>query len=208
MKSKKSINILGAGIGGLTSAFVLSKSGYIVNIFEKKTDIGSPFPFHYNVIRNYNNHEIYHKLSNMGLKISPLKIVSDSIRISPNYHFKISGNLYYLFERGASSYSLESQIYRQLIDNPNVHFYFNQRDVVECEIISTGIPMKKANIFGVGYKYIPVNNNEVDNKVIVFYDNNISPNGYLCILPGESAYMLLSVSFTEKSVETLFRIRN
>ena len=43
MKSSKHIKILGAGISGLAAAINLVKSGYKVEIFEKRSEVGKRF---------------------------------------------------------------------------------------------------------------------------------------------------------------------
>ncbi len=52
MESKK-IKILGAGISGLTSAIVLSKAGYNVEVYERNDDVGKRFDGDFQGLMNW-----------------------------------------------------------------------------------------------------------------------------------------------------------
>jgi len=77
MKNNKTVAIIGAGIGGLTAGYELSKKGYKVTVFEKEKEIGgllSDFEIEGEKIEKFYHHifktdtEIINLIEELGLK--------------------------------------------------------------------------------------------------------------------------------------------
>lgn len=79
---KKAITIIGAGIGGLTTAMLLQQKGFDVTVYESATAIqpvGAGIVMANNAMQIYKKAGIQHKIEAAGHKISSLKITDEQL---------------------------------------------------------------------------------------------------------------------------------
>ncbi|MEM4257620.1 MAG: NAD(P)/FAD-dependent oxidoreductase [Candidatus Thermoplasmatota archaeon] len=190
----KQLSILGGGISGLSAAITLAKAHYDVTVYEKKESYNHCTP-HTSVLRNYAipTSDALQEIKTMGLDITADNHIDHVIKISPNYCSHVHGEkIYYSLRRGNGKTSLEQQLYH-IAEKQDVHFNFNSTQIKNPTIIACGhnhIPNIKG--YGREYKNVPIKNN----TVYLFYDNNIAPHGYLCVIPSkENLTTVLSVVF-------------
>jgi flavin-dependent dehydrogenase len=135
----------------------------------------------------------------MGIYLSPSAKIKKVIRYSPSGFTSetISKDrpIFYMFERGElSGNSLEQQLLSQAQEN-NVEIIYNTT-VNDADIIATG--PRKIDIFGYGKIY----EGNIEN-VIIFYNNNYAPKGYLCVLPSGNKFQIMSVTFDKNEFKLL-----
>src|SRR3989344_2958158 len=185
----KNFNILGAGLGGLTSSITLAKNGYKVTVFEKKDKIGGNFKKTVHSVKNYSNWfktDLINYLKNkIGLRLvkcyHPIKVFRKFAPSGIDYAETLNNNepILYNFLRGIDSDSLESELYLQA-KNLGVNFEFNSNQNPEnCQIIATG--SKYLDFKGFGYHY--KNSSTSLDEVKVFFNNDFAPKGYAYIVP-------------------------
>ncbi|MBU4338199.1 NAD(P)-binding protein, partial [Patescibacteria group bacterium] len=85
-EKNKKIKILGAGISGLTAGIILSKHGYQVEIFEKRSRVGSYFIKDIHSIRNYmHDSDVIETYNKLGIKMDYVYPVFKEFRFSPSF---------------------------------------------------------------------------------------------------------------------------
>lgn len=199
----KKVRILGAGISGMSAAINLAKFGLEAEVFEEREGVGNNSGNFTSTIRNYEDMDALEDLRRFGIELEATGKVGRVIKKSPNFVSEVRGESYYLLERGDEGNSLERQLYRKALDL-GVKFYFGTKaSEKEADVVATGVPAKKANIFGAGYLFTMKGSGLKQNELALIYDNRISPSGYLCIIPGIRNLTVLSVSFSETDVSGL-----
>ena len=201
---QRPVRILGAGVAGLSAAIYLAKYGFNVEVYEKKLRIGSKFGRHINALRLYAETDCLQCMKELG-EIKPFAKIKRMVKQSPRFRRVVEGELYELYERGASYDSLEMQLYR-IAHELGVRIFLGQRiPEEEADILATGTPLNQYNILAVGYFFpFPRGDRKLD-EVILLYNHTIAPAGYFCIMPARDGLMYLSVSFTVLSSKELFR---
>ena len=67
----KEVNILGGGISGLACAIILRKSGYMVNVYEKKNSVGTRFNDDWQGIENWSEKiDVLKQIESYGIDLS------------------------------------------------------------------------------------------------------------------------------------------
>ena len=187
----KNINILGAGISGLSTSINLAKEGYNVDIFEKRSDCGKRFLGDLEGLENWSSKiDIIDEIKSMNIKTNFDYNSYSKLSISDGYEItkiNLDRPMFYLVKRGAVEKSLDQGLKNQALDlGVNIHFNSNanQKDM---DIISTG---------PAGNKYIGVVRGirfETDSEDIAFlllnkeasangaYSYLLISNGYGCI---------------------------
>ncbi len=178
------VNIVGAGISGLSAAVVLSRAGKKVNVVERANCIGGSKGQDFQVIRNYGTDlGFLDSLSEFGIDIKYKHPVNKIIKFSPSGRAmevnSDNGPLFYVVKRGKANISLDSQIYHS-IDKNFASFEFNRNaSVMSGDIISTGPIIR--NIVGFGYTFEGI---DIDSDKIYFFMNNkYAPKGYIYVSP-------------------------
>jgi flavin-dependent dehydrogenase len=192
----KKISIVGAGISGLSAAIKLAEADFDVTVYEKQ-ELNSA-PTHTSVIRNYAIPSIdaLEEIRNFGIVICPNHSISKVIKVSPNFYATVKGEkTYYSFQRGNHPNSLEKQLF-DIATKKGVTFEYGNSNVKNYDIVAKG-HKQIANIIGYGKEYRDVTIEK--DTVYLFYDNEISPQGYLCVIPSKDLITtVLSVSFGSK----------
>jgi flavin-dependent dehydrogenase len=192
------INILGAGIAGLTAAINLAKNGFDVTIYEKNKSIGE----RENIcaLRNYDlNKDAIKELEECGVKLNPTSRIKRVIKFSPNHRIEEFSRtpIFYVVCRGKEEQSLDMQLYRQALDS-GVKILFgksvNEKDV---DIVATG--HRRNDIFAYGHIYEDLN---LESETgCIFYNNLYSPRGYIYLLNSNNKTIICAVSFYKKAFE-------
>ena len=200
----KIIKILGAGISGLTAGIVLSKHGYKVEIFEKRSHVGSFFEKDIHSFRNYlYSYDVLEEYQQMGIKISNTYPIYREFRFSPSFKkieiYSKDEPLFYNFLRGhVDKKSFDVELYKVAKKN-GVKFYFNQNiDSAKVDIVASGTSFAK----GVGYgEYYSQVSEIIPNSNYIFLNNYYSSHGYSFILPfnNEAVIILGSTKLESKS---------
>jgi len=198
LKKKRVIKILGAGIAGITSAIILAKNGYSVKVFESRSRIGSFFERTVHSLRNYlYDYDVVERYKKLGIKIQNVYPIFKEFRYSPALNcveiYSKNKPLFYNFIRGyRDKRSIDIKLY-QTAKNFGVNFYFNKKSisVKKVDIVATGA--SSVNITGYGRYYSKVFGLK-PNSLYFFLDNDISPKGYICILPFRNNVAILIVS--------------
>jgi len=200
--SQKRIKILGAGVSGLTAAIYLAQKGIAVDIYEKNDSVGNPYGYHISAVKT-GKISLADEMAQYGIEIKPSNKITKVLKISAFSSKETVGEIYHIFERGNSSKSLENQLYT-LADKLNVKFHFNIKTIPdELDIIATGCPVNKKNILGTGNIYNSEGSNLNGNRVILIYDNKIIPSGYISVIPTNSRFLVLAVSFSDLNIKSM-----
>lgn len=197
MKFLKHIKILGAGISGMSAAIILAKKGFGVDVYEKRSRVGSFFEKDIHSIRNYdNNHDVINVYRKMGINIPYVYPVYRQIRLAPSLkQIEIYSNnkpLFYNVIRGyKGKNSLDLSLFREA-KKYGVKFYFNQIiSEAKADIVAKGALKKKAIGYGEHYK-LKSGASPLE-SIYVFLDNNYSPSGYSYISSFGKEFSVVSV---------------
>jgi len=203
---KKKIKILGAGISGMVAAITLARNGYNVEIFEKRSRIGSFFERDVHSLRNYlYKYDVIEKYKELGVEIPYVYPIFKEFRFSPLLKkIEIYSNnkpLFYNFIRGhKDKKSFDIALYKTA-KKLGVKFYFNRSlDDKKVDIIATGAFSKKGAGYGRHYSNIK---NFIPSSLHVFLDNRYSDRGYCYIVPFYDEVSILITSTKEKNKEKL-----
>lgn len=178
---KKEINIVGAGISGLTAAINLAKAGFKVRVFEKNDTVGKRFSGDYQGIENwvYDQDALEH-LKNLNLEINfPYYLVKEVNIIGPDrkiHHYKFEKSLVYLVKRGTKEDTLDQALLKQA-QRVGAEIIFNsEKNHLEFgDIIARGyFPDKVTDGIVVGYNF----KTDVKDQYWGILDNNVAPVGY------------------------------
>jgi len=163
MKKNNEIHILGAGIGGLTAAITLAKSGRKAIIYERKKKLGGFFTETVHGMMNYGHYfreDVIHFLKNeIGLDIRksfyPIYRLKRYSPSGKNFFVKNNGKpIIYNFLRGEAENSLEKELFNQAI-NLGVKIYFNiLKKPSDIDIIATGPSYSDFLGYGIHYHYL------------------------------------------------------
>jgi len=183
---KKKVKILGAGISGLIAAIMLARNGFEVEVFEKRSRVGSFFKRDVHSLRNYYyNYDIIKKYNNLKIKISHVYPIFKEFRFSPSLKkleiYSKEKPLFYNFIRGYDGKrSFDVELYEKA-KKLGVRFYFNKiLNSARADIIATGFRSIKGVAYGVHYDGV---RNTKPHSIYIFLNNNYAPNGYSYILP-------------------------
>jgi len=203
---QKKIKILGAGISGMVAGNILAKNGYEVEIFEKRSRIGSFFKKDVHSLRNYcYNYDVIRKYKKLGIKIPYTYPIFKEFRFSPFLRcleiYSKNKPLFYNFIRGYDSEnSFDVNLYK-IAKKSGVKFYFNQViDSSKVDIIATGVRSIKGVAYGEHYEGI---SGITPNSLYIFLNNRYSPHGYSCILPFNNEASVVIISTKKESKEKL-----
>lgn len=181
------INILGAGISGLSAAINLAKKGYTVEIFEKRSDCGKRFLGDLEGLENWSSKvDVVKELNSMNIKTNfdnnPFKklSVSDGKEI---LEINLKKPMFYLVKRGAVANSIDQGLKNQALDQ-GVNIHFNEKVSQEnIDIISTGPAGQKYFVVAKGIHF----ESNSDDIAFLLLNNEASANGaysYLLISNG------------------------
>lgn len=188
---QKEIQIIGAGLSGLTAGINLARAGYKVKIFEKNDVIGKRFHGDYQGIENWVFEEdALTYLQKLNLELSfPYYPVRELHIIDPRgtkYHFEFNKNAFYLVRRGVSPGTLDYNLLEQAIkagveivfNSPQDHRHFG-------DIVAQGyFPDQFTDAIAVGYNF----KTSTPNQYWAIVDDEVAPDGYAyCLIADNQA---------------------
>lgn len=197
MNNKKEINIVGAGLSGLTAGINLAKAGYKIKIFEKNETVGKRFHGDYQGIENWvYTQDAIDCLRKLNIEPNfPYYPVNELNIIGPNgamKNLKFRKNAFYLVKRGADPDTLDQNLYQQAIksgveiffNSPKDHNYFG-------DIIAQGyFPDSPTDAIALGYTF-PTNKADQAWAII---DDKIAPDGYnYCLIANGQATIAICI---------------
>ena len=191
------ITVIGAGPSGLTASIKLAESGKKVTIYEKNDFIGKESGDNIQAIRNYNlPYDQLQNFNERGIKINYTKPINRIIKYAPSGRkmevISEDGPLFYALKRGSSSYSLDSQLYNNAIEN-NVKIIFNKRKSLKsADVIAVTSLYKNIWAYGAVFKGVTVN----PETILFFMDNRYCLKGYIYLIPyGKHEISIAATSF-------------
>src|SRR5204863_8220975 len=100
------VRIAGAGLAGLTAAYVLSKANRPVEVYEKKSRLLPSSGPHTEGIRNYRERDVLEELQSLGFDLPPFSTALATVRVAPNARNVMRGPAHYLFKRGREAHTV------------------------------------------------------------------------------------------------------
>lgn len=178
---QKEIEIVGAGISGLTAGINLAKAGYKVKIFEKNNVIGKRFHGDFQGIENWAfDQDALEHIRSLSIDltfpyypVNNLKIIGPKEKI---YNLKLRRNAFYLVRRGIEQDTLDQNLYQQA-KKAGVDIVFNSpKDHREFgDIVAQGyFPDKVTDAIATGYNFLT----DIPDQCWAIVDDNIAPDGY------------------------------
>ncbi|TLZ68568.1 MAG: NAD(P)/FAD-dependent oxidoreductase [Methanobacteriota archaeon] len=199
----EAVRIAGAGLAGLTAAYVLSKAGRPVDVYERKSRLLPSSGPHTEGIRNYRERDVLDELRSFGFDIPPFSTVQATIRCSPHARNVIRGPAHYLFMRGREEHTVD-QILFERAKAAGAQFHFEEEiDASNVDIAATGPPPAGYNILGAGYSISENGSRLSRDTAYALFDNDVAPGGYFAITPGIGFHSLYSVSWSELDFDRL-----
>jgi len=209
IKKNRQIKILGAGISGLSAGIILARNGYEVEIFEKRSRVGSYFEKSIHSVRNYfYSYDVIEKYKKLGINASNFYPIFKEFRYSPSLSKSVeiySGKepLFYNFIRGYDDKnSLDNELLK-LAKDYGVQVYFDQKidpNNKNIDIVATGAYCAKYIGYGAHYK----NFSDIRiNSIYYFLNNHYAPGGYIYILPFLDEFSLVIATTKIKDKDQL-----
>ena len=189
------VRIGGAGVAGLTAAIGLARAGKSVEVLELKSRVSSSAGTHTEGVRNYLGRDGLEDLARFGVKVRPFAVANRVIRRSRRSVSVVRGPSYYMVDRGGGPQSLERQLLEQALDAGAQVRFKTKADPSSVDLLATGAPKNLVNIFAGGYRFSHEGSNLKPGEIHALFDNDLAPQGYLCILPGPSAHSIYTVSW-------------
>jgi len=208
IKNSKKIGILGAGISGLSTGIALAKNGFDVEIYEKRSRVGSFFKKDVHSLRNYSyDNDVLEQYKELGINLSIFCPVFKEIRYTPSLKkIEIYSNkkpLFYNFLRGyKDKNSLDNALLESAKDS-GVKIKFNQ-DIKDndknIDVIATGA--SSIDYVGYGAHYKIKSDKKID-SIHYFLDDHYAPKGYIYILPFLNEFSLVLATTKIKDKDQL-----
>ncbi len=179
------VNILGAGLSGLTAAINLVKAGFEVNVFDVRKDSGARFEGDLQGLENWTTEkDILKDLKEMNLKVNfhcnPFKkAITTNGKETFETEYPIP--LFYLVKRGTMKDSIDQGLKRQAID-AGVKINYNTKFEGKTDIIATG-PKIQGKSYGID-KGI-VFDTDMDDIAVAIINNGAGYNAYSYLLVSE-----------------------
>ncbi|NOY88702.1 MAG: NAD(P)/FAD-dependent oxidoreductase [FCB group bacterium] len=194
---RENINIIGAGLAGLTAAITLARNGFAVTVFEQHPDVGGRFNNDFQGLENWSSEiDVMEELTEMGLRLNfDYAPYSDGLILTPRgevFTMRSDRTTFYLVSRGSTPETLDYGLKRQA-EEYGVALKFGKRiDTYHGRVIVASGP-KGADIIASG---ITFETDTPDIAAIVF-DDSIAPKGYGYLLIRRGKGTIASVLFRE-----------
>ena len=178
----KQVNILGAGLSGLSAAINLSKAGLEVNVFDVRKDSGARFEGDLQGLENWTSEkDILQDLSEMNLKVNfhcnPFKkVITTNGRKS--FETKYTRPFFYLVKRGTMKDSIDQGLKKQAID-AGVKINYDTKFDGKADIVAVG-PKIHGKSYGID-KGI-VFDIDMDDVAVAIINNEAAYRGYSYLL--------------------------
>lgn len=191
------INIVGAGPAGLSSAIVLAKHGYKAMVYEMSSDVGHRLNGDFQGLENWSSGiDITELLKDIGIEINFLCVpyyggTVYAPEMSPA-KIRSARPIFYLVKRGTMAGTLDMGLKEQAL-SLGVEIIFNHclDKFEEKAIVGTG--PKGADAVAVGITF----NTSMEDKAVVVLDDNIAPKGYAYLLVNQGYGTMVTVLYRE-----------
>lgn len=189
------VQISGAGPAGLSSGINLAKAGYEVDIFEKRSEVGSRFHGDFQGLENWSDNEdaleLFKEMNiDINFKYNPFKELK-IVNKSKIWDFKCNRPAFYLVKRGSKEKTLDQALKNQAMDlGVNIHF----KETIpenEADIVATG-PIKSeicAAAKGITFE------TSTPNLAAGLVNNKAAINGYSYLLIADGQGCMTTVLF-------------
>lgn len=189
---EKEIEILGAGIAGLSAGIIFAEKGYKVNIYEKTPHPGGRFKGDWQHLENWTSDiDVLRRLKSLGLEINFFTKACYKMSIfSPSFkeiNFESIRPLFYSVQRGSPKESIDNGLLKQA-QKLGVKVYFKksmkEKDV---DIVATGPKGTEGYTAGLNFT-----SNEKD-RIFVLIDKDVSRlYSYFSIIDGKGTLAISS----------------
>lgn len=175
------VQILGAGLAGLSAAITLAKSGYEVDVFERNKDVGGRFHGDLQGLENWSEKkDILDDFKRMNIDINfhfdPFSRITAANSLKINEVSTPKRPLYYLVKRGTVPGSLDLGLKEQAQDaGVKIHF---EESIPDADIVATG-PISEhvvGTVKGITFK------TDLEDTAAVLFDNEAAFKGYAYLL--------------------------
>ena len=180
------IDILGAGLSGLSAATILARGGYDVHVHEIRKDSGARFDGDFQGLENWSSDtDFFDEMREWGLDSNEFKSDAFSIidLIHPDDEISnpvTNGIAFRVVERGTDEHCIDQGFKRMaLAAGANIH-YETRKDPSECDIIAAGPKESSAVAFG------EIFHTDHPNHVAFQLNDKLAPGAYsyLIIIDG------------------------
>ena len=198
MNRKQSIQIVGAGPGGLGAAITLARAGKTVDVHERYEVVGKRFQGDLQGIENWSTREdVLSLFTQAGLDLSQASVPFRSVTFTDGHRITFERNssqpLFYLVKRGVAHDTLDQHLYRQA-EQLGVRFHFRSSPPLqEADIVATG-PLRKALVAadkGVTFR------TSLPNMAVGIFHDELAYLGYSYLLISEGYGCVCTVVFRE-----------
>ncbi len=197
MKTRETINIIGAGPAGLTAAIILRKHGFHVKVFEQSSDVGHRSNGDFQGLENWSSErDITEIIKDTGIEINFLCVpryegTLFALDMKPAV-IKSDKPIFYLVQRGPMAGTLDAGLKEQAL-SMGVEIFFNRRLDTFNEKAIVGTGSKGADVIAVGSTF----NTEMKNSTIVIINDSFAPKGYAYLLVNNGYGTMATVLYRE-----------
>lgn len=190
----KSVNILGAGIAGMSAANFLAQSGFKATVYEKCSFVGDSRDGDYEGIENWifseNVSDFIKKIGFNDKKIIKYPVDEFYVHTDSSTPILVKNNLpfFNLVKRGSTKECIDYQLYKQCLKN-DVRFVFDSKKIDNIDIYATGSKKATAYVNGINFE------TNAKNQSHLLLGSSFAPKGY--------AYMLIVNG--EGTIATVFK---
>ena len=187
MKSSEGpINIMGAGLSGLSAAIILAKAGREVHVYDIRKDSGSRFDGDFQGLENWTSDtDFFDELRGWGIDPDSFKsttfhqidLIHPDNEITNPWSEKVS---FRVVERGTDSHAIDQGLKRQAIEAGAQIHYREKIKPEECHIVATGPKGVSAVAYG------EIFHTTYPNHVSIQLNDKLAPGAYsyLIIIDG------------------------
>ena len=180
------VNILGAGLSGLSAATILARSGKKVHVYEIRDDSGARFDGDFQGIENWTSEvDFFDELTDWGFDTNEFKSDSFGIidLIHPDdviTHPETDGVAFRVVERGTSGHTIDQAFKRMALESGVEIHYGVRKSAEECDIVAAGPKESSAVAYGEIFETTH------PNKVAFQLNDKLAPGAYsyLIIIDG------------------------
>ena len=189
----RDINILGAGISGLTAAINLASRGFLVKVYEKRAGVGSQSKGDFQGLENWTSpKDALSFLREIGIapgfEYEPFKECYYYDNDLRKYTIRSPNVGFYLVRRGSMEGSLDRYLERIAYQHGVEIHYSTTTEISDVDVIATGY--KKPFLVATGINF----DTDIEKLAAAIFDDRIAPHGYayLLALRGHGTIAVLS----------------
>jgi len=190
------VNILGAGVSGLSAAINLAKVGYEVKVFDAKKESGMRFGGDLQGLENWTTeNDVINDIKSMNIKANFdyngfKKIFISDGKILEEVNFERP--VFYLVKRGVMEDSLDQALKHQAQDM-GVKIFFNEKENHSVKIVATG--PRRVNAIDSGFVF----ETEMDDIAVGLINQQAAYKGYSYLLINNGYGCFCTVLFDKMS---------